>query len=306
MKRTLLALILAEGLAGVAYAGQPEAPPPPPPPHSSLPPLPPLPPMQKGQSSATSAQLEVKGPVTLRADTVSADIEIVPGAGKLVKAHLVDSSGGLRLSQNGDRVEVHLDAKSGWPHVPGGIDGALRVELPAGSHVELSSASGNITVRDLGGNVWLRTASGDVHVIKAGTVEAMAVSGDVVVDGASGEVRLRTVSGDAHVTQVGGSASKLEYGTTSGDLEWKGACGGGCRIEARTMSGEVKLQMVQSSSFDLRYVTHSGDVVDDLKMQVLESESSHRGSGSLHARYGKGEGLVEAQTFSGDLHVTKK
>ena len=60
------------------------------------------------------------------------------------------------------------------------------------------------------------------------------------------------------------------------------------------------------ASFDLRYVTHSGDASDDLKMQTLEQSESHRGGGSLHARYGKGEGLVEVQTFSGDLHVARK
>jgi len=26
----------------------------------------------------------------------------------------------------------------------------------------------------------------------------------------------------------------------------------------------------------------------------------------VHARFGKGEGLVEVQTFSGDLHVARK
>ena len=42
-------------------------------------------------------------------------------------------------------------------------------------------------------------------------------------------------------------------------------------------------------------------------MQTLEqSESRHGSGGSVHARYGKGEGLVEVQTFSGDLHVARK
>ena len=87
----------------------------------------------------------------------------------------------------------------------------------------------------------------------------MAVSGDVVVENALGEVRLRTVSGDAQVSQNGAGASKLEYGTTSGDLDWAGACRAGCRIEARSMSGDVKLRLTPDSSFDVRYVSHSGD-----------------------------------------------
>jgi putative adhesin len=317
MKRTMLALFLSPWLVGAAYAQEDELPPamlaqtaptppshaPPSPPHSPLPPLPPLPPMTNGPAGSSTATLDVKGAVTLRADVLSSDIEVVVGAGKQVKAQLIDSTGAIRLSQSGDRVEVGLSSKGGWPHVPAGIDGKLRIEVPSGSHVELTSASGDIVVRDTWGNVRVRTASGEVHLRKVSGVEVMAVSGDVVVDNASGEVRLRTVSGDAQVSQAGG---KLEYGTTSGDLDWSGSCRAGCRIEARSTSGDIKLRMTPDASFDLRYVTHSGDVSDDLKMQTLEQSESHHGGGSLHARFGKGEGLIEAQTFSGDLHVTRR
>ncbi|HEX9103753.1 MAG TPA: DUF4097 family beta strand repeat-containing protein [Polyangia bacterium] len=326
MKRTLLALFLSPWLAGAAWADNDVPPPPPPghpgspvppahpahPPHPPMSPLPPLPPMANGPVGSATATLEVKGTVTLRADVLSADIEVVGGGGKQIKAQLVDSSGAVQLQQSGDRVEVSLQTKGSWPHVPAGIDGKLRLEVPQGTNVELTSASGDIAVRDTNGGVRLRTASGEVRLRKVANVEVMAVSGDVVVENASGEVRLRTVSGDAQVSQSGATggaygASKLEYGTTSGDLDWTGVCKAGCRIEARSTSGDVKLRMSSDSSFDLRYASHSGDVADDLKMQTLEqSESRHGSGGSLHARYGKGEGLVEAQTFSGDLHVTRK
>lgn len=309
MKRTLLALLLSPWLAGAAYAGQDVPPPPPHAPHSPHPPmapLPPLPPMSPGPMGSSTATLDVKGTVTVRADVLSADLEVVAGGGKQVKAQLIDSSGAVSLQQNGDRVEVSLQAKGGWPHVPAGIDGKLRLEVPNGTNVELTSASGDISVRDTRGAVRLRTASGEVRLRNVGNVEVMAVSGDVVVDDASGEVRLRTVSGDAQVSQPNNGAAKLEYGTTSGDLEWAGTCKAGCRIETRSTSGDIKLRMTSDSSFDLRYVSHSGDVSDDLKMQTLEQNENHHGGSSLHARYGKGEGLIEAQTFSGDLHIARK
>ena len=322
MKRTMLALLLSPWLAGAAYADNDVPPPPPPaeavppappahpahPAHPALPPLPPLPPMSAGSSTSSTATIDVKGPVTLRADVLSADVEVVNvGSHGQIKAQLIDSSGGLQLQRNGDRVEVALSSKGGWPHVPAGIDGKLRLEVPWGTNVELTSASGDIVVHDTGGSVRLRTASGEVKLRKVGNVEVMAVSGDVVVENAMGEVRLRTVSGDAQVSQNGNGAAKLEYGTTSGDLDWTGTCRAGCRIEARSMSGDVKLRMASDASFDVRYVSHSGDFADDLKMQMLEqAESQHGSGGSLHARYGKGEGIVEVQTFSGDLHVARK
>jgi DUF4097 and DUF4098 domain-containing protein YvlB len=310
MKRTMLALFLSPWLAGAAWAGNetpptpPGAPAPPSAPHAPLPPLPPLPPMGHEGGSSSTATLDVKGTVTVRADVLSCDIEVVAGGGKQVKAQLIDSSGALRLSQSGDRVELQLQSKSGWPHVPAGIDGKLRIEIPSGSHVELTSASGDINVRDTNGNVRLRTASGEVKLRKVAGVEVMAVSGDVDVENASGEVRLRTVSGDARVVQSG--SAKIEYGTTSGDFDWSGSCRAGCRIEARSTSGDIKLHMTPDSSFDLRYQSHSGDATDDLKMQTIDQSEGKHGGTQLHARYGKSEGLVEVQTFSGDLRVSRK
>ncbi len=316
MKRTLLALLLAEGLAGSAFAVEgndtpapEEARPamPPRPAAPPMPPLPPLPPMEHHSGSSTVATVNVKGAITLRADTISSDIEVVHGNDKQVKAELIDATGsGIQLVQSGDRVEVvFASTHSSWPHIPAGIDGKLRVEVPWGSCVELTSASGDLQVRDIGGNVRLRTASGDAKVRRAANVEAQLVSGDITIENVTGEVRLRTVSGNAVVTQNGAS-NKLEFGTTSGDLEWTGACNGNCRIEARTTSGDVKLQMPQSSSFDLRYLTHSGDLSDELKMTTLENSPSRSGAGSVHARYGKSEGIIEVQTFSGDLHIARR
>ena len=319
MKRTLLAaFLLAGGFGGSAWAvegndspTQQEAPPRPPlPPRPAappMPPLPPLPPMEHHPGASTVATINVKGAITLRADTISSDIEVVHGNDKQVKAELIDASGsGISLVPSGDRIEVvFASTHSGWPHVPAGIDGRLRVEVPWGSCVELTSASGDLQVREIGGNVRLRTASGDAKVRRAANVEAQLVSGDITIENVTGEVRLRTVSGNAVVTQ-NGAAAKLEFGTTSGDLEWMGACNGNCRIEARTTSGDVKLLMPQSSSFDLRYLTHSGDLSDDLKMQTIENSPSHSGAGSVHARYGKSEGIIEVQTFSGDLHIARR
>jgi hypothetical protein len=308
MKRTLLALLLAEALGGIAFAVEPSAPPPPPPPaapRAPLPPLPPLPPIDRTTGAGSTATLAVTKPVTVRVDVISADLEVVAGGAKQVKAQLIDSAGGITLHQQGDRVDVTLSsAHGGWPHIPAGIDGRVRLELPPGSSVEITSASGDVVVRDVGGGVRLRTASGEVRLTRPASVEAQAVSGDVVIENASGEVRLRTVSGDARVTQ-NGTACKLEFGSTSGDLDWKGGCGPGCRIEARTMSGDVKLAP-STPNFDLRYVTHSGDISDDLKMQVIDNNPTKHGSGSVHGRFGKGEGIVEIQTFSGDVYLSRR
>lgn len=293
MKRTGLALFLALSLPSAAFAGPP--PEPPPPPEAPQPPVP-------SSAGRATAQISVTGPVTLRADVVATDLEVRAGVANQVKAELTDSQGSVRLVLHGSRVEVALERGNRWPHLPAGLDGKLRLELPPGSSVELTTASGAIAVRGLGGDVRLRTASGDVQLRDVRNVEVTAISGAVQVEGVKGEVRLRTVSGDAMVTQAAGARPLLEYGTTSGDLDWTGTCGAGCRLDVRTMSGDVKLKLAASSSFELRYLTHSGDLLEGLKLQPLDPAS---GAGSRHARYGKAEGSIQVQTFSGDLALKK-
>ena len=91
--------------------------------------------------------------------------------------------------------------------------------------------------------------------------------------------------------------------TTSGDVHWSGQCGPGCRLEARTLSGDVALTMSDKSSFALRFASHTGELEDQMNLSIVGSKAPHESN--LRARYGSGEGLVEAQTFSGDLHLAR-
>jgi hypothetical protein len=289
MKRTVFALLCSAGLAGSALAAQPEP-----------------------SAPSTVVTVAVGGPLTLQANLASTDIEVVRGAVNTVRAqlfpcarqswrlwsHCGGASRAIRLNTFSNRVEVQFLSKDGTPQAAG-VGGRVRVELPAGSAVAIMSASGDLSIRDLGGNVQLRTASGDVHLRQVANVEAMTASGDIIIEGSSGELRLRTASGDATVTQAGG-AKGFELGTTSGDLDWSGACGAGCRIDVRSTSGDVRLRLARSSSFALHYVTRSGDAVDGLGVQALENNGD---TSSMNGRYGKGEGLIQAQTVSGDLAV---
>jgi hypothetical protein len=293
MKTTILTTLML--WSGVALAQTPP-----------LPPLPPLPPMGQAEGKPTTVQLNVKGPITLRTDLMTTDLEIAKGAAGLVKASLIDADAGtgVRLSDHGDRVDLIVERTDCGPRGKGcvhGGGGRLLVQIPAGSRVEASVLSGDVSVLDVGGDVHLRATSGDVKVKVASAVEAMLVSGEAHLAEVRGPIRLRTVSGDAHIEQNAGAPSQLEFGTTSGDLDWRGACGTGCRIEARSLSGDVRLSLAKASSFDLNYVSHSGELADGLKLSLLNQVENRSGGGAVHARLGKGEGIVEVQTFSGEL-----
>ena len=244
-----------------------------------------------GQKTATAT---VKGPITFSLDTLSADVEVATAAGKQVTISIDDSDAqSVALVAHGDdRMEAQFDGRGKLR------SGHVRVELPKGSAIDIKTVSGGLSTKGPGGDVRFRSMSGDAHVGLAQNVAISTVSGEVLVKEAAGAVRVHTVSGDADVTSTAGVGAQLEYESTSGDLRWTGACGPKCRITSATMSGDAALTLdPKASSFELRFQSHSGDINDGLGIQR---------SGDGQGRYGKGEGVIEIRSFSGELLLKKK
>ena len=251
-----------------------------------------------------SATLAVKGPITFRLRVQSGDVEVVPTTRSQVAVTLsgIATTGEVQLVQFGDRVEVELDGRRSLRR------GNLRVELPKGSGLEFESSSGDVSVQDVGGDVRLRTMSGDVKVKGARNVDLESISGDATVDATGSRVRLHLVSGTAFATTTD-PAVQLAFQSASGNLEWAGVCAKGCHLMAETVSGDIKLQPdAARSSFALSYSSHSGDLRDELHLDVKRSpKRKHGGMGGwVEALYGKGEGLIECDAFSGDVVLRKK
>jgi len=251
-----------------------------------------------------SATLAVKGPVTFRLRVQSGDVEVVGGNRSQVAVALsgVATGGEVRLLQYGDRVEVELDGRRSLRR------GNLRVELPKGSGLEVESTSGDVSVQDVGGDVRLRTMSGDVKVKGARNVDLESISGDATVDATGPRVRLHLVSGTAFASTADPGV-QFAFESASGNLEWAGVCAKGCHLMAETVSGDIKLSPdTARSSFALSYSSHSGDLRDELNLEVKRApKRKHGGMGGwVEALYGKGEGLIECDAFSGDVILRKK
>jgi len=251
-----------------------------------------------------AASLAVKGPVTFRLRAQSGEVEVVPSDKPRIALSIdgVPVTGQVQILQFGDRVEVELNGRRQLRR------GRLRVELPKGSNVDFDSTSGDISVQNVGGDVRVRTMSGDVKVQGARNADVESVSGDATVSATGPRLRLHLVSGTALATTAD-PAVQLAFESASGNLEWTGVCAKGCHLSAQTVSGDIKLQPDPArSSFELSYSSHSGDLRDELKLEVKRApKRKHGGMGGwLEAVYGRGEGVIECDAFSGDLVVRKK
>ena len=254
------------------------------------------------EGAGSSARIAVQGPVTFMARSHAASIEIVAGKAGEVQLSLTDArKTGLTLSSHGDRVEALFDGR------PSLRRGKLRVELPPGSHVDLQSMAGDLAVKGVGGDARVRTLSGDVSVAGCASADLQSVSGDVRVEAASGAVRVQTVSGNSTVTSSGG-APQVNFGSTSGSLDWAGVCGKGCRLSTETISGDVRLKVARGSSFAVSFASHSGKLErGGLELLVKREPRRRKWAGGLtEAVLGSGEGVIESDAFSGDLRFEQK
>ncbi|TMA18076.1 MAG: hypothetical protein E6J85_15655 [Deltaproteobacteria bacterium] len=249
------------------------------------------------------ATLPAKGPVTVRIRAQSGEVQVVATDRAQVSASLseVPSRDDVQLSQSGDRVDVQVGSHRALRR------GKLRVEVPKGSSVDFESTSADLQVQGIGGDVRIQTMSGDIKVAGVRKANVETISGDVKVD-ANGPIRVHTVSGNA-VASTADPGVRLEFESASGNLDWTGACGKGCHVSTETVSGQIAIAVDSSrSSFELSYSSHSGDFRNDLNLDVKHAPKKKHGGvgGWLEAVYGKGEGIIECDAFSGDLQIRKK
>ncbi|HWP44124.1 MAG TPA: DUF4097 family beta strand repeat-containing protein [Blastocatellia bacterium] len=146
----------------------------------------------------------------------------------------------------------------------------------------ISTASGDIEVSSVTGELTIKTASGDVRVNDInGTVNASSASGDVRVGNAAGAVRASTASGDVDV-----EITRLE---------------GVGRLEFSTASGDVSVRVPGSISAEVEMKTHSGELETDFPLEVRKQ--GHGPGRSARGRLGDGAISLSIRTASGDVRL---
>jgi hypothetical protein len=246
---------------------------------------------------SAAAASAVRGPIQLQLRTVGADVEIMVGSDRLVTVRTID----------GDASSIAIRQESATRHVVL-FDGrtVLRcgkvcVAVPSHSDLDVATETGNVTVNRVEGNVKVRTSTGRLAIANTGDLEVGTITGDVVAEGVGGEARIDTVSGDVSLAAALRARPKVRFSSTSGDLLFTGDCRADCRIEAKSLSGALSFRLTPESSFDLHFLSHSGEIDDAFKM--LLSGSRPPRETNVRARRGRGDGVLELQTFSGALSL---
>jgi len=159
-----------------------------------------------------------------------------------------------RGSKVGVRVRcprgADLDLRAGSAHLGAvGPLGSVAVKTASGDVVledavmlEITTASGDVRVRDVERELSLRTASGDATVRRCGgLLSANLVSGDLVVGEAAAGLSVTTVSGDVRVQAAGGGSMRIQ--AVSGDVHVAITPGEHLYVDARSVSGTMSSEL---------------------------------------------------------------
>jgi hypothetical protein len=157
------------------------------------------------------------------------------------------------------------------------------------AEADIATASGDVALDDLSGNLTVKTASGDVTARDvAGRAAVNTASGDILLSAVRGPVTTNTASGDI---QVHAADDNVSANTASGDVMIGAASKGD--VAVNSASGDVEIGVRRGSMVHLDCSSVSGDTT---------SELDPTGEGP----YGSGPMLdLRARTVSGDIRIRR-
>jgi DUF4097 and DUF4098 domain-containing protein YvlB len=288
--------------------------------------------------------LTVNGPVRLEVETGSGRIAVAHGgSGHVTIRGVIRLSGVFTI---GDERRVKQLSKSPPIEQIGNVirlgkdrsrraadfDITYLVEAPQNTHLEATTGSGKIEVRDIDGpaklvnrsgmievenigdDVSATTASGGCHIARvkgrvnfdvgsggatiedvAEDIRGVAKSGSLQIERPGGRVAVETRSGGITVRDAKGD---LRATASSGILDIAGSPSPHSYWELQGGSGSITLDVPSSASFRLHALTESGKVSTDLPIAIEEQTGKE-----LRAQIGDGEARVEAHTSSGAIRI---
>jgi hypothetical protein len=206
----------------------------------------------------------------------------------------------------GHLVVVHIEKRSGFLTGRGPKVG-VRVRCPHGTDIDLRASSADLDATGTLGAVEIKTASGDVCVEDAASLDMNTASGDVRIRDVDGALSFRTASGDASVRRCGGA---LSANLVSGDLTIGEAAAG---LTVTTVSGDVRVEAAGGGAMSVQSV--SGDVHLAIKPGERLRIDASSVSGTMSSELDLNDApptdssgpIVElrVRTVSGDLQIAR-
>jgi hypothetical protein len=208
-----------------------------------------------------------------------------------------------RVDCTRDRLTVEGPRHRWWQAFGGGASVDVHVDLPEGSRLELQGGSVEFECTGSFGDSRVQLASGQARIASTAGLRVETASGELIVDRVAGDLRVRSASGNVRVGEVDGTvdvkaasanvslervASSVAMKLASGNARIGSAVRGSVSVYAA--SGGLELGIPHGTSARLDVVSGSGRVHSS-----LPSAGGPRPADDLlevHVRTGSGDILV--------------
>jgi len=281
--------------------------------------------MRTFEVGRSTREFDLEGATELTIDNRFGDVEVGAGGPRVRVESVVYARGAdladARTRAAGLAIEGGPDPEAGFTiavrHDAGTSEIRADLVVAAPSHVGLKVrvGSGDVRASALTGNAEVRASSGDLRVEDvAGSVSAETTSGDVRVSGVGGDATVRCGSGSAAVAGVEGPAlvrtlsgditlrdvrgDEITTSTGSGEIDIRLSLPWAGNLEARSNSGRITVALSPNSNCRVRTATGSGDIASELPLTDVSRQGRN-----ISGRLGRGEGLVDVATGSGDIRL---
>lgn len=200
-------------------------------------------------------------------------------------------------------------------------DAILTLRVPRDARLAVQTVSADIGIAGVRGEQRLDTVSGDLRTQAWDQpLIVRLVSGDATIAGQGGKssVSLQNVSGDSVVTGIRGTfegeavsgdldvslaaAESLRAKTVSGELRASAELGPAARVELGSISGEIDFKGKPPVNAEFDIDSFSGDIASCFGEKARDKSKYGPGS-ELRMTQGAGGARVRIKTMSGDIRI---
>ncbi len=266
---------------------------------------------------------DVRAGQTLKLETDVGCIRVESGRSDKLEIHVEHNLGDdldVRFRQTSGGVEVKADAtnqRNRWGrsqnvcfHViaPSRFDydvetagGSIQFEDDVDGRLDVRTAGGSITMRDVSGEVEARTAGGSIRMGDGGASAALNTSGgSITVGRVRGSADVRTSGGSITVSGAGGNLSAITSGgSVSATLYGQPTR----RTRLETSGGSVAVTLPSNVNLDLRARTSSGRIRSDFHPDHRKDRD--RSDDRLDAKIGRGGPELSMSTSGGNVTIRR-
>ncbi len=247
----------------------------------------------------------VSEPARLRLTNIRGSVDIVPGEpGQIVVTAVKQVDDGdaehteIRIEQEADGsvvVETHFQALANlFLAKPCKID--YRVIVPQQCNLDLSGVSNTTSVREVAGEIRIKTVSGDLSLRDlSGSLQIDSVSGQISGEHLSGSLEAETVSGNM---RLGDSRfDRIKATTVSGSVHLETPLEGqDYRLSA--VSGAIQMYVPNGTNC----IVVSSSLSGQIRTNLAHGNSLHSGK-NRQLTLGVGGPTIRHNSVSGDLYL---